>query len=176
MKQLILIAIPLACALLMMWLAGCGADDTTRETDITEPDLPVIDIGAYEVAPSYFVFRLVIEPATQGKTFVSKSVTYTGYVYDDWRNQFTIHVPDTIFGIDAGQELYTGSISRHLYASDFTDIDVDHPFGEGEYGIVTAARITISPTTEEAGYYHENSAPFTVGVDTLIFTTHRNVR
>ena len=160
----------------LIFLVGCGADDGLLYPGAPEPDLPVIDIGAYDIHPSYFVFRLVIEPATQGKTFVSKSVTYTGYVYDDWRNQFTIHVPDTIFGIDAGQELYTGSISRHLYASDFTDIDVDHPFGEGEYGIVTAARIAISPTREEAGYYHENSAPFTVGVDTLIFTTHRNVR
>ncbi len=176
MKQLIIIAIPLACALLVMRLAGCGADDATREPEVTERDLPVIDIGAYDIQPSHFVFRLVIEPATQGQTFVSKSATYTGYVFDDWRNQFTIHVPNTIFGINAGQELYTGIISRHLYASDFTDLDVDHPLKEGEHGIVTAATITISPTTKEAGYYYENSAPFTVGVATLIFTTDRNVR
>ena len=162
--------------LLFTLLAGCGADEAIREPEIPEPDLPVIDIGAYDIAPGYFVFRLVIEPAAQGQTFVSKSVTYTGYVYDDWRNQFTIRVPNTIFGIDAGQELYTGSISRRLYAGDFTDLDVDHPFEEGKYGIVTAATIAISPTTKEAGYYYENSAPFTVSVSTLMFTTHRIVR
>ncbi|MDE0300721.1 MAG: hypothetical protein OXN17_18950 [Candidatus Poribacteria bacterium] len=159
--------------LLFTLLGGCGAENTIRER---APDLPVIDIGAHDIHPSYFVFRLAIEPATQGKIFVSQSVTYTGYVYDDWRNQFTIHVPDTIFGIDAGQELYTGSISRRLYAGDFNDLDVDHPFAEGDHGIVTAAAITISPTTKEAGYYYENSAPFTVGVSTQIFTTDRNVR
>lgn len=166
----------LTSLLLVIWIVGCGAEGTIREPEIPEPDLPVIDIGAYDISPSYFVYRLVIEPATQGQTFVRKSVTYTGYVYDDWRNQFTIHVPNTYFGLDAGQELYTRSISRHIYASDFTDLDVDHPFEEGETGIVTAATITISPTTKEAGYYYENSAPFTVGISTLIFTTHRNVR
>jgi len=159
--------------LLLFTLFACGGENPIRES---APDLPVIDIGAYDIAPSYFVFRLMIEPATQEQTFVSKSVIYTGYVYDDWRNQFTIHVPNTIFGIDAGQELYTGSISRRLYASDFTDLDVDHPFKEGEYGIVTAATITISATTKKDGYYYENSAPFTVGISTLIFTTNRNVR
>ena len=58
--------------LLFTLLAGCGADEAIRELEVPEPDLPVIDIGAYDIVPGYFVFRLVIEPAAQGHTFVQQ--------------------------------------------------------------------------------------------------------
>ena len=169
--------IPITSMLLSIFLAACGAEDTMREPDI-EPVLPVVDIGAYDINSQYFVYQLESDHTVDRPIYVWVVNTYRGHYSNDRFRRFEIRDVGGPARIIAGLQECIGIAERTIGPWKETDHQFsksDVPFQEGEYGIVTSVVIEISQLPPQAEWYIERGHPFTVGVSTLMFTTHQNI-
>ena len=73
--------------LLLVLLAGCGADEA-----IQQPDLPVIDIGAYDIDRTYFVFQLESDRSVDRDMFPRIVITYRGHYENDRFRRFEFRI------------------------------------------------------------------------------------
>ncbi len=160
-------------AFLVIAIIGCGADEPIRE-----PDLPVIDIGAYDIDRTYFVFQLESDRTVDRPIYVWIVKTYRGHYSNDRFRRFEIRDVGGAARILAGLQEYAGAAYRTIGPWKETDHEfskAEVPFQEGERGIVTSVVIEISQLPPHQKWYLENGHPFTVGVSTLMFTTHGNI-
>lgn len=163
--------------LLLIALFACGAEDTMRVPG-SELDLPVVDIGAYDINSQYFVFQLESDYTVDRPIYVWVVKTYRGHYSNDRFRRFEIRDVGGPARIIAGLQEYTGIAERTISPWKETDHQFsksDVPFQESEHGIVTSVVIEISQLPPQAEWYIERGHPFTVGVSTLMFTTHQNI-
>lgn len=158
--------------LLSIVLAGCGADEAIRQ-----PDLPVVDIGALDMNDQYFVFRLESDYSVDRPIYVHMVTTRRGHYENDRFRRFEIRTEGNARIIAGLQEL-SGAVYRTIepwmaQIEPFSGIEL--PFQEGERGIVTSAVIEISQPSPDDTWALEKGHPFTVGISTVMFTTHGNI-
>ena len=159
--------------LLLVYLLACDADEVIRE-----PDLPVLDIGAYDIDPFYFVFQIESDRAVDRPIFPRIVMTYRGHYENDRFRRFKFRT-ETYGHILAGLQEYHGVSHRTIDAvylvlyQEFSDAEL--PFEEGERGIVTSVVVELSQPRPDRTWILENGHPFTVGVSTVMFTTPPNI-
>ena len=78
--------------LLMIWIAACGGENTIREP---APDLPIIDIGAYDIDRTYFVFQLESDRSVDRDMFPRIVITYHGHYENDFFRRLSFALKHT---------------------------------------------------------------------------------
>ena len=159
--------------LLLVLLAGCGVDEAIRQ-----PDLPVIDIGAYDIDRTYFVFQLESDRSVDRDMFPRIVITYRGHYENDRFRRFEFRI-ETYGRILAGLQEYAGIAYKtidDIFRTRYQEYaGAELPFQEGENGIVTSVVIEVSQPRSDQKWGYEKGHPFTVGVSTLMFTTYQNI-
>ena len=162
-------------SLLILFIAACGGENTIREP---APDLPVIDIGAYDIDRTYFVFQLESDRSVDRDMFPRIVITYRGHYENDRFRRFEFRI-ETYGRILAGLQEYAGIAYKtidDIFRTRYQEYaDAELPFQEGERGIVTSVVIEVSQPRSDQKWGYEKGHPFTVGVSTLMFTTHGNI-
>jgi len=160
--------------LLLFALLACDGENTIREP---APDLPVIDIGAYDSDRAYFVYQIESDRSVDRDIYPRIVMTYRGHFENDRFRRFEFRTAK--YGrIIAGLQEYHAAAHRTIDASmgwytEFSGVEL--PFKEGERGIVSSVVVEISQPPPHRKWILENGNPYIVGISTVMFTTHQNI-